>query len=237
MSYIRKIDPRYSINISPRQLRSTTSYILCRKQQKKGYKRFVLETLGNDNKANSKKKRQEKSTAYGTHPDTIDIDIAQTQQVGKKNDTRDKTSITCYNYSKKGHFKRDYRSKKEWRPVLGKEAATIDQATVGKKGIRVQKVAAASYTQDNLEDNIDRADDLESILAGLETSSKGYVALARRLDTELIDLDQEELATVPRALPFEGLSSTVVETDNEGEVVHPYTIIGIVEDQGFRLVQ
>jgi hypothetical protein len=52
---------------------------------------------------------------------------------GRKDSTKDKLGITYYNYGKKGHLKRNYYSKKEWRSVLGKEAATIDQAIVGKR--------------------------------------------------------------------------------------------------------
>jgi len=44
---------------------------------------------------------------------------------------KDKTDVTCYNYSKKGHFKRECCSprKDRWRPTPGKEVATIERGT------------------------------------------------------------------------------------------------------------
>ena len=65
---------------------------------------------------------------------------------------KDKSNITCYNYNKKGHFKREYRSprKDRWRPTPGKEVTTIE------RGPRVVEVSAYdAYDQDDLEDAID----------------------------------------------------------------------------------
>lgn len=119
-----------------------------RKQQKKGAKTYHAD----GHKTNDKKKRQYKSTASGTHAGPMDVDAIQ--KAGKKDNAGDKSGITCYNCGKKGHFKHDCQSKKEWRPVPGKETATIDEV---KKGVRFQEVAAASYTQDDLEIDIDQA--------------------------------------------------------------------------------
>jgi len=65
---------------------------------------------------------------------------------------KDKSSVTCYNYSKTGHFKRDYRSPKKdrWRPTPGKEVATIE------RGTRVVEVSAHNaYDQDDLEIDVE----------------------------------------------------------------------------------
>ncbi|KAL2192265.1 hypothetical protein P885DRAFT_48100 [Corynascus similis CBS 632.67] len=84
----------------------------------------------------------------------MDVDAAQAQWTdGKKQGTpRDKSSVTCYNCGKKGHYKRDCRSKKkDWKPVPGKETATTEQI----KNVRFAEVAAASFTQEDHEDAID----------------------------------------------------------------------------------
>jgi hypothetical protein len=118
--------------------------LYARKQQRQGKSQnqpFV--------KANDKKKRYHPSTSYGTHAGAMDVSATQT-----KGDTkRDKSGVTCFNVGKKGHFRKECRSpKKDWKPVPGREAATIDKHT------RVVEVAAASYTQEDLEYDIERAE-------------------------------------------------------------------------------
>ena len=160
----------------------------------------------------------------------MDVDAAQSQGVGKRNGGgRDKSSITYFNYGKKGYFKRNYRGKKEWRLVPGKETATIEEA---KKAPRVKDIAATSYTQDDLEDDIDQANAHEAALAELDTdseilaeseaSSKDPIVLANRLDATLSDLDGEfAQVPVPRLPPFEGISGRTMVNDDEGEVIPP----------------
>ena len=72
-----------------------------RKQQKKGKNRTPQTYQSND-----KKKRHYRSTVYRTYTSAIDVDVAQKEVLVCKN----KIDVTCYNYSKKGHFKRECRS-------------------------------------------------------------------------------------------------------------------------------
>ncbi|RYP86989.1 hypothetical protein DL770_004838 [Monosporascus sp. CRB-9-2] len=105
--------------------------LYARKQQRKG-KSSPAQVY----KANDRKKRQHASTSYGTYPGAMDVDATQRDQARK-----DKSSATCFNCGKKGHFKREYRSpRRDWKPVPKTEAATIDKHT------RVVETAAASYT-------------------------------------------------------------------------------------------
>ena len=171
-----------------------------RRQERTGKKDAVYP------KANDKKKRQPQSTSHGTHSGPMDIGAAQAQWAGRKGGAKDKSGITCYNCDKKGHVKRDCHSK-EWRPVPGKEAVTIGQATVGKK-VRIQEVAAASYTQDDLEVDIEQALKREDELTGS-------------------DSDNSEL----------GNEYALITSDDEGKVAPPRHIQQAAQDWGITLTQ
>ena len=153
------------------------------------------------------------------------MDIGATQWTEKPSGDRDKTSITYYNCGKKSHVKRNYRSKKEWRPVLGKETATIEEV---KKVARVKEIAAASYIQEDLEDAMDWDNDLEATLVESETSSKDYDTLIRGLSAELTDLAREESI-------LEELSNGRISIDDE-EVAPLRYITRIVVNWGIGLV-
>ena len=84
------------------------------------------------------------STLLGTYIGPIDIDaIQQSNRLRFSN-------ITCYNYSRKGYLKRDcYIPKKKQQPIPRKETAIVE----GKE--YVVKIAIASYTQEDFEDDIE----------------------------------------------------------------------------------
>ena len=116
-----------------------------RRQERQGKKGIVF--VPSYPKANYSCKRQYPSTSYRYYTSYIDIDAIQREAYLYK----DKSDITCFNYSKKGHFKREYYStrKDRQRPILGKEVATIE------KGSRVVEVSVYNtYDQDDLKADI-----------------------------------------------------------------------------------
>ena len=128
------------------------------KQQKKNNRKRTFNS-GNGNK-NSKKKPAI-STSSRTYTGPIDINAIQQTNQSRFN------NITCYNYSRKGYLKQDCRlPKKKQQPVPRKETAIVE----GKE--RIVEIAAASYTQEDFEDDIERrlqySDD---IIEGTEEAS------------------------------------------------------------------
>ena len=118
------------------------NYLYAQKQQKKNDRQYTFNS-SNGNK-NSKNKKPAISTSSGTYIGPIDIDaIQQTNRLYFSN-------ITYYNYNRKGHLKQDYYlPKKKQQPVPGKETTIVE----GKECI--VKIATASYTQEDFEDNIE----------------------------------------------------------------------------------
>ena len=112
------------------------------KQQKKNDRKCTFNN-GNGNK--NGKKKPAISTSSGTYTGPIDVDaIQQTNQSRFSN-------ITCYNYSRKGHLKQDYYiPKKKQQPMSRKETTIVE----GKE--RVVEIVAASYTQEDFEDDVER---------------------------------------------------------------------------------
>ncbi|KAK4117965.1 hypothetical protein N657DRAFT_629177, partial [Parathielavia appendiculata] len=131
----------------------------------------------------------------------MDVDATQAQKEGRRGAARDKAGVTCFNCGKKGHFKRDCRSaKKDWEPVPGKEAATID------KHVRTVEVAAAGYAQDD--SDVGRANAYEQALADAETSTKD-----ENLETD----DRGEVAPPSRALETARLWRRTLAQNNNGQ--------------------
>ena len=113
-----------------------------RKQQKKNDRR---RTINSSNSNKNGKKKPAMSTSSGTYTGPIDIDaIQQTNRSRFSN-------ITYYNYSRKRYLKRDYYiPKKKQQPIPRKEIAIVE----GKE--RIVEIVAASYIQEDFEDNIER---------------------------------------------------------------------------------
>jgi hypothetical protein len=86
------------------------------KQQKKKY-------IGYTDKYKPNQPRARMTTAHGTHAGAMELDALQ----------KDKKDIECYNCGKKGHYKRECRSKpkstnKKWKPVPEKQINTIGRS-------------------------------------------------------------------------------------------------------------
>ena len=125
------------------------------------------------------------------------------------------SNMTCYNCGRRGHLKRDCRApKKRWQPVPGKETATVE----GKE--RVVEIAAASYTQEDFEDDVERGlrygDD---VIEGTEEAGSGRDSLPAG---SISDSDTE---------------TDLLATDPEGEYAPNIVFLRLAEERGLSLRQ
>jgi Retrotransposon gag protein/Zinc knuckle len=70
-------------------------------------------------KANTPKKYQHKSTQWGHHPGPMDIGAAQqgNQQRKYGDKPKDKSKVKCFNCDRLGHYARECRAQKKFKPV------------------------------------------------------------------------------------------------------------------------
>jgi hypothetical protein len=205
-----------------------------RKQQRRGGQHLPAQAAY---KANDKRKRQHGSTAHGTHQGPMDTSAVQHGHGLRKSNP----DITCYGCGKKGHIRKDCRSsKKDWKTVPGKDVAHITKENAS----RVIDVAAASYTQDDLEYDMEQDDELEATMTQQSSEADLEVAMA------LQDLEVDMEVLRERIMARAGTSDTDPEESDEEsrQDVHQFlrdtagneaagTIANMVTQWGLSLTQ
>jgi hypothetical protein len=165
----------------------------------------------------------------------MDVDATQAQWTNKKGPQKDKREVTCFNCGKKGHYKRDCRStKKDWKPVPGKEVANID-----KHGARVIEIAAASYTQDDLEDAADRqllAEEAEAEPAREEREECRQAAAHPDTIERILAQQGPESEESDSGTEEEG-STGSYDADDDGDIAPPIWQIHSARQWGLTLTQ
>ena len=122
--------------------------------------------------------------------------------------------MTCYNYSKRGHFKQDYYiPKKKQQPVPRKETAIVE----GKEYI--VEIATANYTQEDFEDNIE---------CRLQYSNDVIVK-----GTEEASSQRDSL--LERSISESNTKTKLLTTNLEGEYIPNKAFLYLVEERSLGL--
>jgi hypothetical protein len=149
------------------------------------------------NGANTKKKVQQPSTRYGTHPGPMELDATQKKPVRGK----------CYNCGKEGHFSRYCKKPKKdgWKPVpeATKNASTAQKGDEGQKRVTIammRRMVSTEGSEPSDDDSVSRTRQAREIIDGVMR------------DLQHASVLQERQITRQQARLFRG---TTVERDPE----------------------